>query len=231
MIVGKENILKYIRDSNTPYWKIRRAGTTDIIAESDDSSSLSVEDSLVRFQNYLDLLSSGNYFLETWETAGQKKERLKVAFQLTGNAPAMSGANPPVNFPTIPAIDVQAEIQRALAEERQKNRIETLEKEKAALEAKCRELETELNSFGHRVFNRIEGVLGPVLNEFYPKTNLIGTAKSIEEIKNEQEEFEHIIEEFCTLDPEPLLVLKQLVKLRKNEPSTYQMARNILMSK
>lgn len=234
MIVGKENILKFIRDSKTPYWKIRRAGTTEIIAESDDSSSLSVEDSLIRFQNYLDLLSSGNYSLETWETAGQKKERLKVAFQLTGNAPAMSGANPPVNFPTVPAIDVQAEIQRALAEERQKNRIETLEKEKAALEAKCRELQNIIDSSETRIKNRLEPFIPQLMGVIFPDVQLaqsqIGTANN-KNLDDEQVRLENAFEKWQKYESDPITMVEKIAKLSETDAGTYQMARGILMSK
>lgn len=233
MIIGKDKIIKYIRDSKTPYWKIRRAGTSEIIAESEESHSLSVEDSLIRFQSYLDLLSSGNYFLETWETAGQKKERLKVPFQLTGNGSVIAEPNNPVNVHTVSAIDVQAEIQRALAEERQKNRIETLEKEKLALEAKCRELQSIIDSSETRIKNRIEPFIPRLMGIIFPNEADVNTAQIAGEknIDDKQIRLENAFEKWQKYESDPITMVEKIAKLSETDPGTYQMARGILMSK
>lgn len=233
MIVGKENIIKFIRDSKTPYWKIRRGGTTEIIAESEESPSLSVEDSLIRFQIYIDLLSSGNYSLEAWETAGQKKERLKVAFQLTGNGSAISGPNPPVNTHTVSAIDVQAEIKRALSEERQKNRIETLEKEKQALEAKCRELQSIIDSSETRIKNRIEPFIPHLMGIIFPGADTVNTSQIAGEknTNDAQIRLENAFEKWQKYESDPITIVEKIAKLSETDSGTYQMARGILMSK
>jgi hypothetical protein len=235
MIVGRENIEKWLRMHALLYWKVTNAAGTQIFAESPEEASLTLENSVSFLNQNLDMFMPGNYLIEAWQKENQKKSRYKMVFQISGEKTA-SGIGSVSPLPMQPSFNLQEEIQKALDSERNRNKIETLEKEKAALEAKVRELEAEINSTGHRVMNRLEPHLGSIMQGLgltvanSSPAALAGPVKE-ETVDDNQKRLETAYELWGKHEADPVTITEKIANMAATDSGTYAMARNILMSK
>lgn len=228
MLIGINDVIAWVETNGTPYWKVKdgageKAGLI-FSAKPDDSSTIALSDSVAKLRGCLERLANGNYFIQAWETPGQKKEWNSIRFQITGSA-----ALPPVGVGyTGPQQDVGKLIEEALTKERQHNKIERLEADLVAKEKRIKELEAEIDSAGHRISNRLEPLLAGFFgNEHGPNNNQRRPAQ-LGSSDDDTERIAQTMEAWVAADPEFETALNGIVKLATENPIKYRYAKSML---
>lgn len=234
MIVGSDNIITWFKGNDAPYWRILSGEKGGVIMQGDNENEiLTVDDSLVKFQNALKLLSSGTYFVDNWKRGQNQNSRFKTRFGLNQSdvSPIDSMA-----LNTAPVTDVQAEIAKAVEDFKNKLEIERLRVENA-------ELTKEVNSSTFKVMNRLEPYLGTIVEGLFPNAQGIGeqynrqkdTPQTEEEMQDldpqEKLQLETALGDWSESDPDLLTLISKISKLAKEDPDTYKMAKTMLMNK
>lgn len=234
MLVGKEHIISWLETNKTPYWYIKTGASEKaglIFSAQNDEETLSLEDSKLKLKSCLDMLANGNYLIQAWTTPGQKKSWSSVAFQISGQAYNGTQQNTPnINGlgNGMQGVDIQAEIQKALAEERTKLKIEYLEKELVAKEAKIKELQSELDSSTHRIGSRLENAFEFFNNQLGGKSGTPPPMAGIGANEDPAEYVGNLMERWHAKDNDFVSVLNGIVYLAENNPGKYQMGKNLL---
>ncbi len=212
MITGKENILKFVRFNNAPFWRIRRSEKTQIIADSGDKP-LTIDESLTRLEQAFQIMGAGTYFIEAWESEGQKKMWFSDTIQILPEnlQSAYVGA---MNQLQTPQIDVQAEIQKGIEIYANKLKLEAMELKIKALETERDELLKQNDSFFTRVYDRVEPFLGQILDMNPPK---LATASIGSNSDNDQKRLEKAFDEWQKNETKVVEIVEAIAKLSSNK--------------
>ena len=241
MIKGKENVILWLTHNNTPYWTLKNYQGTHLFSESTDKPDCTIETAKAEFERIIDVLGSGQYLIEAWETHGQKKDRKKVTFEIA-QANGQSAVNGIGDFQQLmaqaqPKIDIQAEIQKALAQERQERKIETLEAEKKVLELRVKELEADKDSRENRIIGRISPYIDPLMKSLgfnaetsqATKTVISGAENNEVATKEEADRLSKAFDLWQEAENDVVTIVEKIANMSKENPGKYEMARNILM--
>lgn len=224
MLIGINDVIAWVETNGTPYWKVKdgageKAGLI-FSAKADDSSTMALSDSVAKLRGCLERLANGNYFIQAWETQGQKKEWNSIRFQITGSA-----ALPPTGVGYAGTQqDVGKLIEEALTKERQHNKIERLEADLVAKEKRIKELEAEIDSAGHRISNRLE----PLLAGIFGNDQGSGRPAQLGTSDDDTERISQTMEAWVAADPDFETALNGIVKLAQQNPGKYRYAKSML---
>jgi hypothetical protein len=232
MIIGKNNLIEFIRTNQTPYWYLRRSEKSEPIFTCDDDTDKTVEESINRLNQVLGLLGPGNYFIEAWNKKGQTKMRAKDSFAFNDNFIG-SLAN---NQPATPNVDIQTEISKALSEYKKEQRIEQLEKELNEEKKKNKELESSTEASIGRIVSRLnDTALGGIIAAFLPNYKPADAISGITQENLSPEELtkrlEAAFEKWSKTENDPVTLIEKIAELATTDADTYRMAKNILIKK
>lgn len=232
MLIGIDNILKWLDTNKTPYWQLRsgageKANVLYSARPDEDNSTMALVDSREKLLDCLNSLGAGNYSIEAWVTPGAKKNWFKTPFQITsGQAGAqpqfagMYGHNAPQAVQDVPKL-----IEEALERERTKNKVAELERLLSERDKRIKELEAEVDSTEHRVGNK----LTQVFDIIEAATNGGGGNKAATVSGNSDEEkVANLMERWAAKDENFINALAGIVGLVENNPSKYEMAKKFL---
>jgi hypothetical protein len=223
MITGKENIIRFIRFNSTPFWRIRRSEKTEPIADSGDDR-LTIDESITRLEQFFNILGPGTYFIESWQTEGQKKMWCKDTIQLLPDnlkEAFVSGMN------TGPSqqIDVSEAIARALTDYKTEVEIKNLREENARLQKENSDLQTGIESAFSRIFSKVEPYLGTIMGN-----KEIASIGAVPASDPDQKRLEVAFELWQKNEPEVVRLVEKIAELANKDKSTYGMARNMLLN-
>jgi hypothetical protein len=175
MISGKDNLIKWVQQSDCAYWKIFPHGSArnNFMAGSDENNS-SMTQSLERLSQSLDLIGDGRYVICCKKTPDQTKGLLEMTFEHTNElnpgrknpgVGTLTSSPAPANFYDLMEAKMDAKIE-ALENrhkmERMEEKIKSLESENALLKG---------NSFENaasNVIKKLDPYVDPVLEHFFP---------------------------------------------------------------
>lgn len=223
MITGKENIIKFIRFNNTPFWRIRRSEKTEPIADSGDDR-LTIDESLTRLEQFFNILGPGTYFIESWQTEGQKKMWCKDTIQLLPDNPKeafMSG----LQSQSMQGTDVNEAISRALSEYKTEVELKGLREENERLKKENSELQTGIESAFSRIFTKVEPYLGTLMGN-----KEIASIGAVSASDPDQKRLEAAFELWQQSEPDVVKLVEKIAELSNKDKSTYGMARNMLLN-
>ena len=181
----------------------------------------------------LGLLSSGRYVIEAsakvFSDKGSSTQRIRVPFDhIDGLASESSMGNHQ------PAIDVQSEIQKGIAEYERKREITDLKEKCTKLESEKKELEKKIKELEKQEpFTRIAGHLEPLIGQLVRSQMGANTpAPNIGDVS--PDDFTARLEKAFTEWQEvnegtKLHIVEKIAALSKNDPQMYASARGILM--
>jgi hypothetical protein len=234
MILGSAKLLEWFESNNCIYWTIFSGEGKGKIFNSDVSENISKGDSLTRLQQVLNLLGNGTYFIQAWHTGLNANSYFKTRFIIDSNSHAsvngIGGVSP------VPQIDIRAEIERGINDYKNSVEIERLRAENA-------ELQAEVNDKMMRILGRIEPYLGDIISGFFPQAKpSVGSQRQLPVNNNnntqemhatpeEQSRLENAIENWSASDPDFIKLTEKIAQLAKSDPSTYNMAKNMLLNK
>ncbi len=176
-IVGKDNILKWVKQSDCPFWKIypHNSGKNNFIASSDENNS-SMTASLDRLSESLDMISTGRYTICAKKTPDQTKGFTEVSIEHTNESSvpvviaghgAAHGVGPMPNVGIMELMDQR--MNARIAEMESRHKMERLEEKIKDLEALNRELqESGFEKAAANVIKKLDPYIDPLLNHIYP---------------------------------------------------------------
>lgn len=234
MLIGIDNVIDWIETNKTAYWQVKSSNSekSNLIFSArpeDDGTTIALEDSKTKLRRCLETMAPGNYAIQAWATAGQKKGWTATSFQIT-NSPGSNSTtgihgsgNAGMQYQG-QIQDVQKMIEEALDKERTKNKIERLEADITAKDKRIQELESELNSASIRIGDRFDKVFGGL------GIGMDNTQKpaSVGNIEDDSNRIGATMERWATIDHDFENVLNGIVNLAETNPAKYQMGKNIL---
>lgn len=243
-ITGIENLIAQPSILNSPYWaayadrvadgnKVRDNYPPAKGGEDSQTDSITIEDSERTLRRFITDLSASGCNLVFWFS--DRPRPSKGGYRISFYLPAQTG-QPQINaigsIPQMPAVDIEKTI-----DERVNAHIDRFmaEQEKRNLQARIKELETQLKDTAETPFDRVIGRLEPFINPllenmFSPKAAVtatnIGTSKA--DPNQDQAIAEKALTELAEIEPELPTLLAKLAKLAKEDPGTYNMAKMFL---
>lgn len=243
MITGKNRVLEFVKMNNAPYWQVRRGEGSAPIMEYNPPApnTASIDESCTRLNTLLNMIDNGTYFIECWESAGQKKGWFKDSFQINENgygAPAgISGFQQQSNI--ITPDEVEKRIQDALNRDREARELEAIKKENEELKKRNKELQDESDSFMPRLMKRAEPYIGQLLEGFgfipaqqpaAVRISGLDTEKKHEMANKVNERVEAALEKWYEKDPQCIELIEKIVELAETKPAVYEKAKGFLIN-
>jgi hypothetical protein len=240
MISGKENALKWFDTTGCTHWIIYAYGKSDsgfLVMRSTESDSLTKEQGYSELSLALSIMN-GRYTISAMpgvkrSPKGDFKEDIEVSTTTSmGGIPQQGLVQQVTGFSKE---DVQAEIKKAIEEERTRVKLENLEKENRELKKENKELEQSANGWIQQVVPHIAPHLGKIFGQpralagiddagaipqTTTETNMNGTAtaQEVEITDDEHQRLSAVVNVFMAADPEGWLVTleKMAAKVQSN---------------
>lgn len=226
MIKGNSNILQWLKDNNTMYWRIRTGQNGDIIFNNLSDNSLTLDDSLEDLSRKLELMEAGIYYIEAWENEGQKKDWRKTRISLEGN---INGINKTVHNPVHSGEDIQEQIKKAIHQFQ-------IEQENKHLKEENAELKTKYDNVLYKILERTEPYIGGILENLFPNTKpqnvkISGINTKNNDMNEEKltKRAENAIEKWFSLDQDAVILLEKITLLAENNKPMYEQAKTFLL--
>lgn len=230
MIIGKSKVIDWIRYNKTPYWRIKRTESEQHMAtHSGNEENLTLEESIIRLNQAFGFIAPGQYFIEAWEKQGQTKQWNRDHFQiLPDNQDYVGSAQlQQMMAQQQPSVNVQDEVEKALAKYKTEVELQELRKKVSELEKENKELQSGIENSMTKIYNRVEPYLGMLLNVKEPAGVAVGSVSAGEA----QARLEKAFDLWQQTEPDPVTMIEKIAQLSKTDPATYGMAKNFLTGK
>ncbi|MEI6122282.1 MAG: hypothetical protein WCQ95_01505 [Bacteroidota bacterium] len=237
MIESRDKAVSMLRINNTPYWKLYNLAKTFLLAETDEDENLTIEGSIAMLEKRLDLIGSGQYHIEAWETKGKKKERKKFNFEIQGPQPINNQPNFIGAFPD-PAKSIDEAVAAAVGKLKNEMLIESLQAKIKELEKQNEELNKEIDSSERRILDKVSPYIGDFVQALgmRPKNVSISGATENKQPKenlftdSEAERLNKAFEKWSGIETQYITIVEKIADMAENDQATYSMAKGMLLS-
>ncbi len=233
MIQGKEKVFEWLKLNQTPYWKLKDQRGTDLKAISPGVDDLSLDDSIEHLSKIFDTLGEGYYTLEAWKTKGQTKEWKRELVRIGDAAGQVAAIGSLGAAAAISQTDIDERVNKAMEDYKRALKIEQLEARVKELEAINKELELEMDSFDKRIYNRVSPFIGALYKGLGIDPGLSQEAisgQSEQTVEEIEKRLEAAFEKWEKHEKDTVTLLEKIAQLAETDTSTYNVARNMLMS-
>lgn len=247
MIVGNENIKAWFTESRYPYFKIKEGGensktcydfSPEKIIEATNS------DGLNELDKALNMLAGGSYYIEAYpgKEKGDATKWLRTRYEHQRNNSTIAGigATPQMQ---VPIIDVQAEIDKALAAYQKKIEFENLQREIAELKQASKNVDDRWLNVWEKLIPHaqplIAGITGmltggapaPAVGNVQ-KQQQVQHHNNTEEMATQQEiqRLNNALGAWQENEPDLIVLVEKIAKMSRDNKSMYDIARNMLMN-
>lgn len=245
MIVGTDNIKAWFLKSRYPYFRIKEGGENSkpcVDFSPEEMADATNGDGLNELDKALNILGGGSYYVEAYpgKEKGDATKRLYTRYEHQKNGATMAGIG--AIQPQAPIIDVQAEIDKALAAYQKKLEFEQLQRE-------LLELKQNAKNFDDRWLNVMEKLLPHAQPLIAGITGMLtgGAPAAVGSVKqqqvqhhnntNEMAEQQAVIQRLNVAlgqwqenEPELIILVEKIAKMSRDNKTMYNMARNMLMN-
>lgn len=238
MIIGNENILTWFKAQNRPNWKLKKSANSDVIAFSQKQDP-TIDEAIEELQATFNYIAPGQYLIECWE-GSDKRGRAKSPVQIDGNPDKnyKSGGIAGIYGPEELEQKINEGIERYRRDqefEETKKRLEELEKERESLQYKLlQRLEPYIPVLGQIITSSLTGGKAPNIGNTGTKKKMSDEPLNNEPMNKQKELIERAneaLEKWFDIDPDAVELMEKIAALAQNDKDTYQMAKNMLMSK
>jgi hypothetical protein len=241
MISGLDNVLAWFDSNKAPYWRLRSGPEVGahLYGESGEAEGLSLTSSKNRLIDQIKYFSATHtrFFLECWDSPGQKKERFKTYFEIkphdvggVGNIPSS-----PVQVGMGPA-QVAEEIQKAIAQYKAEVEMKELREKVKKLEQEVKENEggpigriaDRLTPFIPNLMKAFNIKAEPMENEVEKVSGLPANNNTNQDQANAESRVAAALEKWAAADPDFINVLERVANMAANDSGKYKMAKGFL---
>ena len=239
MIVGIEELINVVQQNRIKNFEVRKD------ASDSNSTQLRTDDNMTDGQK-IELLRNvmqnnyGRFCLLGYEQQSQTKYRHCIEFMIKEQA-----AQPSVNFPQMNGVGMvpdgymsQREVQQMIDNVKLSNQIASLEKDISELKKEKKELETPVNEFFRSLAPIASTVVSGLVQKQAPTAAVAGldlpedtTPEEVDENIQVAHHVEQLMQRWLEADPQAIEMLEKLVVLCETDRGTYDMAKNMLISK
>lgn len=237
MIVGIEELINVVQQNHIKNFEVRKD------ASDSNSTQLRTDDNMTDGQK-IELLRNvmqnnyGRFCLLGYEQQSQTKYRHCIEFMIKEQA-----AQPTVNFPQMNGIVPEGYVSKAQVEEMLRNKdlenkLANMENQISELKKEKKELETPVNEFFRSLAPIASTVVSGLVQKQAPTAAVAGldlpedtTPEEVDENIQVAHHVEQLMQRWLAADPQAIEMLEKLVVLCETDRGTYDMAKNMLISK
>lgn len=246
MIVGIDNLIQVVEDTKIENWEVRSSlnDTNSIQMRTNEQSQTHAE----KIKLLRDVMSNnyGKFYLIGYKTQEQLKGRMTIEFmikqEIDSPSRAISGIVAPQNPPSMEGYMKESEVAKTVENAQLKCQLKDLESKVSTLEKEKNELQSPMNDF----FRNLSPIVGAIATNLLKGKSpvAIGELSSVESQPQQdsegelqcasQEEYDALqnaLERWQKIDEDCFLLICKIADLAENDPSTYNMAKTMLMSK
>lgn len=245
MIVGIDNLIQVVEDNKIENWEVRSSlnDTNSIQMRTNEQSQTQAE----KIKLLRDVMSNnyGKFYLIGYKTPEQLKGRITLEFMIKQDVESSqrSIAGAPVQTaPTsMEGYMKESEVTKTVENAQLKYQLKDLESKVSALEKEKKELQSPMNDF----FRNLSPIVGAIATNLLKGKSpvAIGELSSEEsqpqpttgdlqcESQEEYDALQNALERWQKIDGDCFLLICKIADLAENDPSTYNMAKTMLMSK
>lgn len=246
MIVGIDNLIQVVEDNKIENWEVRSSlnDTNSIQMRTNEQSQTQAE----KIKLLRDVMSNnyGKFYLIGYKTPEQLKGRITIEFmikqEIDSPSRAVSGVVAPLTPPSMDGYMKESEVTKTVENAQLKYQLKDLESKVATLEKEKKELQSPMNDF----FRNLSPIVGAIATNLLKGKSPVaigelssGESQQQQESEGElqcasQEEYDALqnaLERWQKIDGDCFLLICKIADLAENDPSTYNMAKTMLMSK
>lgn len=239
MIVGIEELINVVQQNRINNFEVRKD------ASDSNSTQLRTDDNMTDMQK-IELLRNvmqnnyGRFCLLGYEQQSQTKYRHCIEFMIKEQA-----AQPSVNFPQMNGVGIvpdgyvsKAQVEEMLRNKDLENKLANMENQISELKKEKKELETPVNEFFRSLAPIASTVVSGLVQKQAPTAAVAGldlpedtTTEEVDENIQVAHHVEQLMQRWLEADPQAIEMLEKLVVLCETDRGTYDMAKNMLISK
>ena len=245
MIVGIDNLIQVVEDNKIENWEVRSSlnDTNSIQMRTNEQSQTQAE----KIKLLRDVMSNnyGKFYLIGYKTPEQLKGRITIEFMIKQDVEssqrAIAGAPVQTAPPSMEGYMKESEVTKTVENAQLKYQLKDLESKVSALEKEKKELQSPMNDF----FRNLSPIVGAIATNLLQGKSpvAIGELSSEEsqqqpttgdlqcESQEEYDALQNALERWQKIDGDCFLLICKIADLAENDPSTYNMAKTMLMSK
>ena len=245
MIVGIDNLIQVVEDNKIENWEVRSSlnDTNSIQMRTNEQSQTQAE----KIKLLRDVMSNnyGKFYLIGYKTPEQLKGRITIEFMIKQDVEssqrAIAGAPVQTAPPSMEGYMKESEVTKTVENAQLKYQLKDLESKVSALEKEKKELQSPMNDF----FRNLSPIVGAIATNLVRGKSpvAIGELSSEEsqqqpttgdlqcESQEEYDALQNALERWQKIDGDCFLLICKIADLAENDPSTYNMAKTMLMSK
>jgi len=233
MLLGKNEVLEWIELNNTPFWNIRRSANSPVIFHSGKKENLTVAESKEYLEKVMAMVYPGTYFIEASAPDQARNTWYKTSFNLGGTIPANTEGLAGISGQGLEGIKEQVKSELKQEMERDRLRQENID------------LKEEIDSWQHRVGNRLEPYIPAIIEGIFEvKKEHVGADQEAapdqahvagippDKAEDYQKRLEAAFDEWFKLEKQvhPVELIERIVNLAQTKPDQYKIAKSMLMN-
>lgn len=244
MIVGIDNLIQVVEDNKIENWEVRSSlnDTNSIQMRTSEQSQTQAE----KVKLLRDVMSNnyGKFYLIGYKTPEQLKGRITIEFMIkqdVESSRSIAGAPVQTAPPSMEGYMKESEVTKTVENAQLKYQLKDLESKVSELEKEKKELQSPMNDF----FRNLSPIVGAIATNLLKGKSpvAIGELSSEEshpqqtegnlqcESQEEYDALQNALERWQKVDGDCFLLICKIADLAENDPSTYNMAKTMLMNK
>lgn len=244
MIVGIDNLIQVVEDNKIENWEVRSSlnDTNSIQMRTNEQSQTQAE----KVKLLRDVMSNnyGKFYLIGYKTPEQLKGRITIEFMIkqdVESSRSIAGAPVQTAPPSMEGYMKESEVTKTVENAQLKYQLKDLESKVSELEKEKKELQSPMNDFfrnlspivGAIATNLLKGkspvAIGELSSEESHPQQTEGTLQC--ESQEEYDALQNALERWQKVDGDCFLLICKIADLAENDPSTYNMAKTMLINK
>lgn len=244
MIVGIDNLIQVVEDNKIENWEVRSSlnDTNSIQMRTNEQAQTQAE----KIKLLRDVMSNnfGKFYLIGYKTPEQLKGRITIEFMIkqdVESSRSIAGAPVQTAPPSMEGYMKESEVTKTVENAQLKYQLKDLESKVSELEKEKKELQSPMNDF----FRNLSPIVGAIATNLLKGKSpvAIGELSSEEsqpqqtegnlqcESQEEYDALQNALERWQKVDGDCFLLICKIADLAENDPSTYNMAKTMLMNK
>lgn len=244
MIVGIDNLIQVVEDNKIENWEVRSSlnDTNSIQMRTNEQAQTQPE----KIKLLRDVMSNnfGKFYLIGYKTPEQLKGRITIEFMIkqdVESSRSIAGAPVQTAPPSMEGYMKESEVTKTVENAQLKYQLKDLESKVSELEKEKKELQSPMNDF----FRNLSPIVGAIATNLLKGKSpvAIGELSSEEsqpqqttgdlqcESQEEYDALQNALERWQKVDGDCFLLICKIADLAENDPSTYNMAKTMLMNK
>jgi hypothetical protein len=230
MLVGADNLVKWIKHNEFPWWKLYSGfSKSTLLASSGDDEKLTLDESLGKLEHVLSMISNGQYYIAIRPQASSTKNWIESKVEITDRGPMVAAAQVAmagIGNLGAPTKSIEEQVREGIEKYQLEEKLKKLEADN--LELKKQLSETSKDDPIPRLIGTLEPYLPMIMGAFLPKgaapiAAVAGNKKEAKEPSaDEEEKAIKALQDLQSVDENLSDTLTALAEFAKRNPEQYK---------